>query len=219
MLQTFKNEILIESNTYDTLIYIDISGECNWGCNYCNATNKYSSGDISKALPISKIINLRKINYKHDDVKFIITGGEPSIYGIKYNQSLINILRKIHKTKIFIEYFSNLSASTDFYIKLDVDKYSFSYHDSQITFNNFINSFEEVLKYKNSFMRINNLSKKEFTEKLKNYNDKLFDRVIWYEIHDINSNNLFSEEYKSNNIYELTSEKIWNYSEKFINHS
>jgi len=117
-----------------TIIYIDICGECNWSCEYCNAPYKNSTGDISRALKIPNLFELRKINYNLADTKFIITGGEPSIYGLEYNQNIIKSIKLLNNNskELLIEYTSNLSAPIDFYINLNVTSFLFSYHPTQI---------------------------------------------------------------------------------------
>ena len=187
----------------DTLIFIDITGECNWGCSYCNAPYKYSSGDISKALKISKLFKLRTINYNHDDVTFIIEGGEPSIYGKQYNQSIITTIRKLHKVHVPIWYISNLSATVDFYTELDIDTYVFSYHPSHIEFIDFITKFEQVLTYKKGFIRVANVDKETFVRNITNYNIALINYILWYDINDdIDGSNL-PIVINANNVYEL----------------
>jgi organic radical activating enzyme len=207
-----RKKILTQSSIYNslptTIIYIDISGECNWGCSYCNAPYKYATGDVSRALQISKLFELRKISYDSADVRFIITGGEPSIYGIEYNQNIIKSIRRLHKTPVPIEYVSNLSAPVDFYIELDVDSFLFSYHLTQISFEQFITKFEQVLSYKNSFIRATTLDKESLTNKILNYNPNLLERIVWYTINDIDGENLFAE-YNTTNVYELTQGTLW----------
>jgi organic radical activating enzyme len=198
----------ISNSLASTVIYIDISGECNWGCDYCNAPYKHATGDLSRALKISKLFELRKISYDPSDVKFIITGGEPSIYGLEYNQNIVKSIRRLHSESVMIEYVSNLSASTEFYIDLDVDSCLFSYHPTQISFEQFITKFEKILSYKNSFIRVATINKESFTNDILNYNPNLLNQVVWYTINDIDGENLFAE-YNTTNVYELTQGTLW----------
>jgi organic radical activating enzyme len=153
------------------LIYIFISDECNWGCSHCNA-KKNSKGELTEALKISQLFKLRTINYREETTKFVITGGEPSIYGYDYNKSIVDSIRALHKLPVHIEYFSNLSAEIQFYNELDVDSYIFSYHPTQISFKEYVEKFESVRA--NKSMRVMNSNRDQFDENSTN--------ISWYDI-------------------------------------
>jgi organic radical activating enzyme len=188
---------------FNSTIYVDITGECNWGCDYCNATTKNTTGDVNKAMLPSRLIKLRTVEYDKDSVLFLITGGEPSIYGIEYNKKIINTLRKLHTTHdIHIRYVSNMSATTQFYNDLGVDSFLFSYHPTYISFTEFVTKFESINGDK--IMRIGDIMYDEFKKNIQEYNPELMGNIVVYTVNGIDDSNSLAEYNNVDNIYEIT---------------
>jgi organic radical activating enzyme len=175
-------------------VYIDVTSECNWGCDYCNAITKNTTGDISKALTVSRLFALRTLGLADKSVKFIITGGEPSIYGLKYNQSIIKGLRVLNTQKVYIEYASNMSADIEFYNNLDVDGFLFSYHQQYMTPDEFIEKFDKINGYK--IVRVNDKRYEQFPG-----------NIVSYQLNGVDDDNVFFE-YDAPKIYELRQKRI-----------
>jgi hypothetical protein len=136
----------------------------------------------------------------------LLTGGEPSIYGIEYNKKIINTLRKLHTNHdIHIRYVSNLSATAQFYNDLGVDSFLFSYHPTYISFNEFITKFETINGDK--IIRIGDIIYDEFKKNILEYKPELIDNVVVYKVNGINGLNLFAE-YKAEKIYEITKGRL-----------
>lgn len=94
-----------------------------------------------------------------------------------------------------------------------MDSFLFSYHPTQISFEQFITKFEQVLPYKSSFIRATSLDKESLTNKILNYNPSLLKRIVWYNINEIDGENLFAE-YNTTNVYELTQGALEKYKLK-----
>ena len=98
-------ETLLNSRRF-SLLDIQLSGECNFNCRYCDSPDRNKQFH----LPLSKVRNI--IRTEKITCVYICGLGEPTVIGQNYN-ALIEILKSCDEEKIQCSIFTNLYWITD----------------------------------------------------------------------------------------------------------
>ena len=155
----------------DNLILVDISGECNFNCSYCNATFKnIEYGNLEQSIDPTHVLKNIKYLKKIHNKDIIILGGEPSIYPLSYNNKILGILKKSDANSIM--YWTNFSKPIKYYNSLDgVDMFWCSLHQQHypklsIFFNKFkhLNKKFIILVFENDYTKIKMYLEKFYPE-------------------------------------------------------
>jgi len=158
-------------------IYFTITELCNFKCPYCNVCVKKEKTNIKK---LKKIIDFI-FNLPKNNIKLIISGGEPTIHPnffeiIEY----INTKNKENNKLKILSIFTNFSKSVDFYKKIDkimnninVEIFP-SFHKEFIDIDEFCKKYLDLSSYKKfltnpAFMLHNESCKELFYETIKKY--------------------------------------------------
>jgi len=110
---------------------IQITSNCNNQCFYCYTQNdSRMQGDDLSIDNIKTIIKFLKLQ-TFENIILTITGGEPTLH-IDL-EKIIHMFRNEFANKIKIRLLTNLLQSYEYYNKLSIDEYLFSYHSEYVS--------------------------------------------------------------------------------------